>query len=137
VTPPLLLAIVFGLSMDYEVFLLSRIRERYLATGDNRRAVSEGLQSSAKVISSAAVIMVVVFGVFATTGVPQIKEIGLGLAVAIALDATIVRLVLVPATMQLMGNWNWWMPEWLGRILPEADFESDHAVEDERTPAVV
>ncbi|HEX6618811.1 MAG TPA: MMPL family transporter [Solirubrobacteraceae bacterium] len=138
VTPPLLLAIVFGLSMDYEVFLLSRIRERYLATGDNRRAVSEGLQSSAKVISSAAIIMVVVFGVFATTGVPQIKEIGLGLAVAIGLDATVVRLVLVPATMQLMGNWNWWMPEWLGRILPEADFESDHAVEeDERTPAVV
>ena len=137
VTPPLLLAIVFGLSMDYEVFLLSRIRERYLATGDNRLAVSQGLQSSAKVISSAAVIMVVVFGVFATTGVPQIKEIGLGLAVAIALDATIVRLVLVPATMQLMGDWNWWMPEWLGRILPEADFESDHAVEDERTPAVV
>jgi uncharacterized membrane protein YdfJ with MMPL/SSD domain len=137
VTPPLLLAIVFGLSMDYEVFLLSRIRERYLATGDNRLAVSQGLQSSAKVISSAAVIMVVVFGVFATTGVPQIKEIGLGLAVAIALDATIVRLVLVPATMQLMGDWNWWMPEWLGRILPEADFESDHAVEDERTPVVV
>jgi uncharacterized membrane protein YdfJ with MMPL/SSD domain len=137
VTPPLLLAIVFGLSMDYEVFLLSRIRERYLATGDNRLAVSQGLQSSAKVISSAAVIMVVVFGVFATTGVPQIKEIGLGLAVAIALDATVVRLVLVPATMQLMGNWNWWMPEWLGRILPEADFESDHAVEDERAPAVV
>jgi uncharacterized membrane protein YdfJ with MMPL/SSD domain len=136
-TPPLLLAIVFGLSMDYEVFLLSRIRERYLATGDNRLAVSQGLQSSAKVISSAAVIMVVVFGVFATTGVPQIKEIGLGLAVAIALDATVVRLVLVPATMQLMGNWNWWMPEWLGRILPEADFESDHAVEDERAPAVV
>jgi uncharacterized membrane protein YdfJ with MMPL/SSD domain len=136
VTPPLLLAIVFGLSMDYEVFLLSRIRERYLATGDNRLAVSEGLQSSAKVISSAAVIMVVVFGVFATTGVPQIKEIGLGLAVAIALDATVVRLVLVPATMQLMGNWNWWMPEWLGRVLPEVDFESDHAVDDEREPAV-
>ena len=137
VTPPLLLAIVFGLSMDYEVFLLSRIRERYLATGDNRLAVSEGLQSSAKVISSAAIIMVVVFSVFATTGVPQIKEIGLGLAVAIALDATIVRLVLVPSTMQLMGKWNWWMPEWLGRILPEADFESDHAVDDERAPAVV
>jgi RND superfamily putative drug exporter len=137
VTPPLLLAIVFGLSMDYEVFLLSRIRERYVATGDNRLAVSEGLQSSAKVISSAAIIMVVVFGVFATTGVPQIKEIGLGLAVAIALDATIVRLVLVPATMQLMGDWNWWMPAWLGRILPEVDFESDHAVEDEREPAVV
>ena len=80
---------------------------------------------------------VVVFSVFATTGVPQIKEIGLGLAVAIALDATIVRLVLVPSTMQLMGKWNWWMPEWLGRILPEVDFESDHVVEDERAPAVV
>ena len=71
-------------------------------------------------------IMVVVFGVFATTGVPQIKEIGVGLAVAIALDATLVRLVLVPATMELMGDWNWWMPKWLDRILPEADFESDH-----------
>ena len=137
VTPPLLLAIVFGLSMDYEVFLLSRIRERYLATGDNRLAVSEGLQASAKVITSAAIIMVVVFGVFALTGVPQIKEIGVGLAVAIALDATIVRLVLVPATMQLMGKWNWWLPEWLERILPEVDFESDHAVDDERAPAVV
>jgi uncharacterized membrane protein YdfJ with MMPL/SSD domain len=137
VTPPLLLAIVFGLSMDYEVFLLSRIRERYLATGDNRLAVSEGLQASAKTITSAAVIMVVVFGVFALTGVPQIKEIGAGLAVAIGLDASIVRLILVPATMELMGKWNWWMPGWLGRILPEADFESDHVVEDERAPAVV
>ena len=68
---------------------------------------------------------------------PQIKEIGVGLAVAIALDATIVRLVLVPATMELMGDWNWWLPKWLDRILPEVDFESDHAVEDEREPAVV
>ncbi|MDA0180489.1 MMPL family transporter [Solirubrobacter phytolaccae] len=125
VSPPLLLAIVFGLSMDYEVFLLSRIRERYLATGDNRRSVAEGLQGSAKVITSAAVIMVVVFAIFATTGVPQIKEIGLGLAVAIALDATLVRLVLVPATMELMGDWNWWVPKWLDRRLPNADFESD------------
>ena len=110
VTPPLLLAIVFGLSMDYEVFLLSRIRERYLATGDNRRAVAEGLEASAKVITSAALIMVVVFGTFALTGVPQIKEIGVGLAVAIALDATLVRLLLVPAAMELMGDWNWWLP---------------------------
>jgi len=125
VSPPLLLAIVFGLSMDYEVFLLSRIRERYLATGDNRRSVAEGLQASAKVITSAAVIMVVVFAIFATTGVPQIKEIGLGLAVAIALDATLVRLVLVPATMELMGDWNWWVPKWLDKRLPNADFESD------------
>ena len=137
VTPPLLLAIVFGLSMDYEVFLLSRIRERYLETGDNRRAVAEGLQDSAKVISSAAIIMVVVFGIFATTGVPQVKEIGVGLSVAIALDATLVRLVLVPATMELMGKWNWWLPGWLDRILPNADFESDHAPEADRTPAAV
>jgi uncharacterized membrane protein YdfJ with MMPL/SSD domain len=132
VTPPLLLAIVFGLSMDYEVFLLSRIRERYLATGDNRRAVAEGLQASAKVITSAALIMVVVFGTFALTGVPQIKEIGVGLAVAIALDATLVRLVLVPAAMELMGDWNWWLPKRLDRILPHADFETD-----EREPATV
>jgi uncharacterized membrane protein YdfJ with MMPL/SSD domain len=136
-TPPLLLAIVFGLSMDYEVFLLSRIRERYLATGDNRRGVAEGLQDSAKVISSAAVIMVVVFAVFATTGVPQVKEIGVGLSVAIALDATLVRLVLVPATMELMGEWNWWLPKWLDRRLPDADFEADHAPDADRAPAVV
>ncbi|MEA2397026.1 MAG: putative drug exporter of the superfamily, partial [Thermoleophilaceae bacterium] len=97
-TPPFLLAIVFGLSMDYEVFLLTRIRERYDATGDTRRAVSEGLARSARTISSAALIMVAVFAVFAGTGVPSVKEIGLGLAVAIALDATLVRLVLVPAT---------------------------------------
>ena len=125
VTPPLLLAIVFGLSMDYEVFLLSRIRERYVATGDNRQAVAEGLQASAKVITSAALIMVVVFGTFTLTGVPQIKEIGVGLAVAIALDATLVRLILVPATMQLMGRWNWWMPRGLERVLPRADFEAE------------
>jgi uncharacterized membrane protein YdfJ with MMPL/SSD domain len=133
VTPPLLLAIVFGLSMDYEVFLLSRIRERYLATGDNRLAVAQGLQASAKVITSAALIMVVVFGTFTLTGVPQIKEIGVGLAVAIALDATLVRLVLVPATMQLMGKWNWWLPRSLDRVLPHADFEAD--ADAERAPA--
>jgi RND superfamily putative drug exporter len=123
-TPPLLLAIVFGLSMDYEVFLLSRIRERYQATGDNRLAVSQGLAASAKTISSAAIIMVAVFSIFALTGLPQVKEIGVGLAVAIALDATLVRLVLVPATMELMGKWNWWLPGFLDRILPDMDFES-------------
>jgi uncharacterized membrane protein YdfJ with MMPL/SSD domain len=122
-TPPFLLAIVFGLSMDYEVFLLTRIRERYDATGDNTRAVSEGLAGSARTISSAALIMVSVFAVFAFTGVPSIKEIGLGLAVAIALDATLVRLVLVPATMRIMGHWNWWLPRPLARVLPRADFE--------------
>ena len=122
-TPPFLLAIVFGLSMDYEVFLLSRIRERYEATGDNRRAVAEGLRASAKTISSAALIMVAVFAVFASAGVPAVKEIGLGLAVAIALDATLVRLVLVPATMELMGKWNWWLPKRIDRVLPHTDFE--------------
>jgi RND superfamily putative drug exporter len=124
ITPAFLLAVVFGLSMDYEVFLLTRIRERFQATGDNRRAVAEGLEGSARTITSAAAIMVAVFAVFALTGVPSIKEIGLGLSVAIALDATIVRLVLVPATMELMGRWNWWLPGWLDRILPHTDFEA-------------
>ena len=123
-TPPFLLAIVFGLSMDYEVFLLSRIRERYDATGDTRTAVAQGLRASAATISSAALIMVAVFGVFASTGTPSIKEIGLGLSVAIALDATLVRLILVPATMEIMGRWNWWLPRWLDRLLPHAGFEA-------------
>lgn len=124
ITPALLLAVVFGLSMDYEVFMLSRIKERYAATGDTQKAVAQGLAASAKTISSAALIMVAVFAIFAGTGVPQVKEIGVGLAVAIALDATIVRLVLVPTTMQLMGDFNWWIPKWLDRILPDMDFES-------------
>jgi RND superfamily putative drug exporter len=123
-TPPFLLAIVFGLSMDYEVFLLSRIRERYDATGDTTRAVAEGLRSSAATISSAALIMVAVFAVFAGTGTPSIKEIGVGLSVAIALDATLVRLILVPATMEIMGRWNWWLPERVARVLPRAAFDS-------------
>ena len=122
-TPPFLLAIVFGLSMDYEVFLLSRIRERYDATGDTTTAVAQGLRASAATISSAALIMVAVFAVFASTGTPSIKEIGLGLAVAIALDATLIRLILVPATMELMGRWNWWLPGPLARRLPHAGFE--------------
>ena len=126
-TPPFLLAITFGLSMDYEVFLLTRIRERYEATGDNTRAVAEGLRASAKTISSAALIMVAVFAVFAGTGVPSVKEIGLGLAVAIAVDATIVRLVLVPATMELMGRWNWWLPRRLDAWLPDTSFEAPPA----------
>jgi len=120
---PLIFAIVFGLSMDYEVFLMSRIRERYLVHGDNERAVAEGLASSARTISSAALIMSSVFAVFVLTGVPSIKELGMGCAVAIALDATLVRLILVPAAMKLMGRWNWWMPSWLDRILPRLSFE--------------
>ena len=123
-TPPFLLAIVFGLSMDYEVFLLSRIRERYEATGDTATSVAQGLRASAGTISSAALIMVAVFGVFAGTGTPSIKEIGVGMSVAIALDATLVRLILVPATMEIMGRWNWWLPGRLDRLLPHAGFES-------------
>jgi len=123
-TPPFLLAIVFGLSMDYEVFLLSRIRERYDATGDTAASVAEGLRASAGTISSAALIMVAVFGVFAGTGTPSIKEIGVGMSVAIALDATLVRLVLVPATMEIMGRWNWWLPGRLDSVLPHAGFDS-------------
>ena len=120
---PLIFAIVFGLSMDYEVFLMSRIRERYMVHGDNERAVAEGLSSSARTISSAALIMTCVFAVFVLTGVPSIKELGLGCAVAIALDATLVRLILVPAAMKLLGGWNWWMPSWLDRALPDLSFE--------------
>jgi RND superfamily putative drug exporter len=123
-SPPFLLAIVFGLSMDYEVFLLSRIRERYDATGDTKTAVVQGLEASARTISSAALIMVAVFAVFAATGVPSIKEIGLGLSVAIALDATLVRLILVPATMEIMGRWNWWLPKPLQRVLPRTSIEA-------------
>jgi uncharacterized membrane protein YdfJ with MMPL/SSD domain len=128
---PLIFAIVFGLSMDYEVFLMSRIREHYLEHGDNERAVAEGLSTSARTISSAALIMTAVFSVFVLTGVPSIKELGLGCAVAIALDATLVRLILVPAAMKLLGGWNWWMPSWLDRALPDLSFEGGRTPEPE------
>jgi RND superfamily putative drug exporter len=127
INPPLILAVVFGLSMDYEVFLLSRIRERYEIHGDNRRAVAEGLSSSARTISSAALIMTAVFSIFVLTGLPSIKELGVGCAVAIALDATLVRLILVPAAMQLMGKWNWWLPKWLDRLLPDLNLEGSES----------
>ena len=123
-TPPLVLAVVFGLSMDYEVFLLSRIRERFEATGDTRLAVAQGLAASARTITSAALIMVAVFGTFIAVGVPSIQQIGLGTAVAIALDATLVRLILVPAAMELLGDWNWYLPRRLARLLPRTDFEA-------------
>jgi putative drug exporter of the RND superfamily len=104
--------------MDYEVFLLSRIREHYLRTGDNRAAVIEGIAGTARVITAAALIMIAVFGGFVFDDDPRIKMFGLGLATAILIDATIVRLVLVPAIMQLLGDANWWLPRWLGRLLP-------------------
>ena len=132
---PLIFAIVFGLSMDYEVFLMSRIRERYMVHGDNERAVAEGLSTSARTISSAALIMTSVFAVFVLTGVPSIKELGVGCAVAIALDATLVRLILVPAAMKLMGDWNWWMPSWLDRLIPDLSFEGGGESEPEPAKA--
>ena len=115
--PAVVLAITFGLSMDYEVFLLTRIRERYLAGASNDQAVAEGLAASARTITAAALIMVAVFGAFALAGAPSIKALGVGLGVAILVDATVVRLVLVPATMRLLGDWNWWLPRPLARIL--------------------
>jgi RND superfamily putative drug exporter len=119
--PVLMFAILFGLSMDYEVFLLSRVREEYLRTGDSRSSVVAGLSSTARVISSAALIMVAVFLGFAFDPAVVIKMMGIGLATAIALDATLVRLVLVPATMALLGNRNWYLPRWLDRVLPNLD----------------
>ena len=121
--PLLMFAIVFGLSMDYEVFLLSRIREHYLATGDNDASVVHGLASTARVITSAALIMVSVFFGFVLGSDPTVKMLGLGLATAIFVDATIVRVVLVPAAMTLMGDANWWLPAWLGRRLPTVEID--------------
>jgi uncharacterized membrane protein YdfJ with MMPL/SSD domain len=116
--PPLLLAVVFGLSMDYEVFLLARIREQWERTGKPREAIATGLAASATAISSAAFILVCVFSIFVGTGNPTIKELGVGAAVAIGIDATLIRLVLVPATMTLLGRWNWWLPKPFERVLP-------------------
>jgi uncharacterized membrane protein YdfJ with MMPL/SSD domain len=116
VVPALVLAVTFGLSMDYEVFLLTRIRERWLEHGDNERAVAEGLVRSARIITSAALVMVAVFFAFVVAGAPSLKELGAGLGVAILLDATIVRLLIVPAAMRLLGAWNWWIPQPLARL---------------------
>ena len=121
--PMMMFAIVFGLSMDYEVFLLSRIREEYDRTGDNGLAVADGLAGTARVITAAALIMVTVFGSFVTGAEPTLKLFGLGLAVAIFIDATLVRMVLVPATMELLGDRNWWFPKWLDRIVPRLHVE--------------
>ena len=121
--PVMMFAILFGLSMDYEVFLISRIREEYLKDGNTSRAVADGLAKTARVITAAAAIMVVVFLSFVTSQEVFLKLFGIGLAVAVFLDATIVRLVLVPAVMQLLGKWNWWIPNWLERRLPRLDVE--------------
>ena len=144
--PMFMFAILFGLSMDYEVFLLSRVRELYLATGDNDTSVIHGIAGTARVITSAALIMISVFLGFALGDDPATKMFGLGLATAIFIDATIVRLVLVPAAMTLLGDASWWMPRWLDRLLPAIDLEGhaglplpelqgDPFPEADRTPA--
>ena len=123
--PMMLFAVLFGLSMDYEVFLVSRIREEYLRTGDNAASVARGLAATASVITAAASVMIVVFLSFVLNDQRVVKEFGLGLAVAVFVDATVVRLLLVPATMELMGSWNWWLPGWLDRVLPHISLEGD------------
>ncbi|MFI1521307.1 MMPL family transporter [Kitasatospora cineracea] len=125
--PILMFTVLFGLSMDYEVFLLSRVREDWLATGDARGSVVRGLSSTGRVISSAAAIMVAVFTGFAIDPDITVKMIGVGMAAAVLVDATVVRMVLVPATMTLLGRRNWWLPGWLDRLLPELRVEPGEA----------
>jgi putative drug exporter of the RND superfamily len=121
--PMMMFAIVFGLSMDYEVFLLSRIREEWDRTRDAANSVADGLAATARVITAAAAIMIVVFGSFLLEDNRILKLFGVGLAVAVFLDATLVRMLLVPATMELLGERNWWLPKWLDRILPTLNVE--------------
>jgi RND superfamily putative drug exporter len=121
--PIMLFAVIFGLTMDYEVFLLSRIREEHGRSHDNSAAVAGGVAATARVITAAAAVMVCVFGAFALGSTRSLKMFGLGLAAAVLLDATVVRLVLVPATMELLGDRNWWLPAWLGRVLPAPPVE--------------
>ncbi len=121
--PLFMFAILFGLSMDYEVFLVSQIEEHVHAGEDNKSSVVSGLVTSARVITAAALIMVFVFGSFVLNGDPTIKQFGIGLAVAVILDATVVRCLLVPALMVLMGKRNWYMPKWLDRVVPRLSIE--------------
>ncbi len=129
--PIIMFSVIFGLSMDYEVLLLSRIQEAYRRTADNRASVADGLAKTAGVITGAALIMVSVFSAFALAEVITIKSIGVGMAIAVAVDATIIRVLLVPATMRLMGRWNWWAPGFLGRLVDRLGFSH---VEDDLPP---
>jgi RND superfamily putative drug exporter len=130
--PVILFCVLFGLSMDYEVFLLSRMKESWDRTGDNREAVASGLERSGRIVSSAALVVVVVAASFAFGDIVLIKALGLGVAIAVALDATVVRALLVPATMRLLGHWNWWVPARLDRalrgVLPRTEAEAEAAV---------
>jgi RND superfamily putative drug exporter len=130
----MMFAILFGLSMDYEVFLVSRIYEEWRKRGDNREAVIHGLSATARTITAAAAIMVLVFGAFILGGERVIMLFGVGLATAVLLDALIVRSVLVPALMLLAGRWNWWLPEWLDRFLPHLNVEGSDDDDGEAQP---
>jgi RND superfamily putative drug exporter len=121
--PLLMFAILFGLSMDYEVFLVTQMQEHYLESGDAKEAVVDGLAATGRVITSAALVMVCVFTSFVLNGDPTVREFGVGLAFAIAVDATIVRCLLVPAVMELLGERSWWIPSWLDRVLPRVSIE--------------
>jgi RND superfamily putative drug exporter len=126
--PMMMFAILFGLSMDYEVFILSRVREDWVVSRDPTGAVIHGIAVSARVITAAALIMISVFASFILGDTPEIKMFGFGLAVAVALDATVIRMIVVPATMTLLGARNWWLPAWLDRVLPHLDIEGDAAI---------
>jgi RND superfamily putative drug exporter len=134
--PMIMFAILFGLSMDYEVFLLSRVREEYLRTRDSHTSVVAGLSATARVITSAALIMISVFAAFLLTPDVEIKMFAVGLTVAVLVDASVVRMVLVPATMALMGDANWWLPGWLDRLLPHVDIEGSHVLTPAPVPAL-
>ncbi|TEX50519.1 MAG: hypothetical protein B7C55_10355 [Actinomycetales bacterium mxb001] len=121
--PLVFLAILFGLSMDYQVFMVARIREEWMRLGDNNAAVASGLADTGKVVTAAAAIMIAVFGAFALSGQRLISMFGVGLAVAIFIDAFVIRSLMVPSTMNLLGRWNWWIPRWLDRVLPHLDVE--------------
>ncbi len=132
--PMIMFAILFGLSMDYEVFLLSRVREEYLRTRDSHTSVVAGLAATARVITSAALIMISVFAAFLLIPDVEIKMFAVGLTVAVLVDATVVRMILVPATMALMGDANWWLPGWLDRLLPHVDVEGSHVLTPHTSP---
>jgi uncharacterized membrane protein YdfJ with MMPL/SSD domain len=127
--PIIMFSVLFGLSMDYEVLLLSRVQEAYRRTGDNTASVAEGLAKTAGIITGAALIMITVFAAFALADVITIKSIGVGMAIAVFIDATIIRVLLVPATMRLLGNLNWWAPGFLGRVVDRLGFS--HVEDDE------
>jgi putative drug exporter of the RND superfamily len=133
--PLMMFAILFGLSMDYEVFLMTHVREQWKETNDPHEAVVHGLASTARVITSAAMIMVSVFLAFVINGDPTVKQFGLGMAVAVAVDATVVRCVLVPAIMSLLGSSGWWLPKWMERETPKFSIEGNEWFAQHETPA--